>query len=399
MNTDKLNQQHFKHENNQPESQFIFTSKDQTLTASGIIKTLSNNGLNQSDFIKSVKYQLKKLKKNGNKNPIAIGSIPFDTTQKTEFFVPNKSAFSDTLLPSPEASNEILSLTSLSQVTGEKHFKGAVNKALLLSENTHLDKVVLSRAIDVNTTKNLNARHMAEVLYQQNPTAYVFSIPQSNGSVLIGASPELLVKKQNNLVSSNPLAGSRKRTPLKQENKKLSDELWSCKKDRFEHKLVADAVYQHLEPFCETINNPDAPSIIETSSMIHLSTKIDGILSSESTSALDLAYALHPTPAICGTPAGLAKATIQHLEGYERSQFCGAVGWMDADGNGEWVVTIRCGVIKQNSIRLYAGAGIVQGSDPEAEFNETEAKLHTMLSALGLNTANDTAQTIQAKAL
>ncbi|MDN2662328.1 isochorismate synthase MenF [Psychromonas sp. 14N.309.X.WAT.B.A12] len=400
MNTENLDQKNVTQQSNQSEVQFIFTSQHKILTATGIKKTLSNEGLNTSEFITSVKSHLKELKKMGHDNPIAIGSIPFDITQKTEFFIPNNSVYSDNFDSSSENSeSNATKLISLSQVTGEQHFKGAVNKALSLSENTQLDKVVLSRAIDVQTSETLNAQSMARVLYQQNPSAYVFSIPQSNGSILVGASPELLVKKQGNQVSSNPLAGSRKRTAITKQNEQLSEELWSCTKDRFEHKLVAEAVYQNLKPFCDQLNNPKAPSIIETSAMIHLSTKIDGTLTSENTSALDLAYALHPTPAICGTPAHLAKATIQHLEGYERAQFCGAVGWMDADGNGEWVVTIRCGVIQQNSIRLYAGAGIVQGSDPAAEFNETEAKLNTMLTALGFNAANEPQQSTQAMAL
>ncbi|RBW41716.1 isochorismate synthase [Psychromonas sp. B3M02] len=400
MNTENIDQKNIKQKTKQAKMEFIFTSPHKILTAEGVKKTLSNEGLDTSEFIISVKSHLKKLKENGHENPIAIGSIPFDINQKTEFFIPNSSTFSEHFSDGTETQEiDSTKLISLSQVTGEQHFKGAVNKALSLSKNTQLDKVVLSRAIDVQTSGTLNAQRMARVLYQQNPSAYVFSIPQSNGSTLVGASPELLVKKQGNQVSSNPLAGSRKRTAIATQNDALSDELWSCTKDRFEHKLVADAVYQHLQPFCSEINNPEAPSIIETSAMIHLSTKIDGTLTSENTSALDLAYALHPTPAICGTPANLAKATIQHLEGYERAQFCGAVGWMDSQGNGEWVVTIRCGVIQQNAIRLYAGAGIVEGSDPAAEFNETEAKLNTMLSALGFNAANETQQSAQTMVL
>jgi len=363
---------------------FIFTSKGRSLKASGILCTISNESLNQDSFIETIKSRLNEFKANGQKNPIVIGSIPFDSNEETEFFIPKSSEFSSTLTMNAATSNNTAQLTSLAQVTDESHFKEAVNKALLFSEHTHLDKVVLSRAIDVQTTAVINATDMATTLYQQNPNAFVFSIPQSDGTILIGASPELLVKKQNNQVTSNPLAGSRKRTNSLVENKQNSNELWHCEKDRYEHKLVADAVFKHLNPFCQTLNTPVAPSIIETPTMLHLSTEIDGTLASNNTSVLDLVYALHPTPAVCGTPPALAKATIQYLEGYDRAKFCGAVGWMDAEGNGEWVVTIRCGVIKQNSIRLYAGAGIVSGSDPLAEFAETEAKLNTMLKALGL---------------
>ncbi|WP_299002032.1 isochorismate synthase MenF [uncultured Shewanella sp.] len=378
--------------------QFIFTSQYRSLVASGIACRISNKGLNQDEFIEAIKLQLNKLKADGEKKPIVIGAIPFDTSAETEFIIPESSTFSETLVTNHVRHNKTAQCASLSQVTDENHFKAAVNKALLLSEHTHLDKVVLSRAVDVETTTRLNANDMASTLYQQNPSAFIFSIPQSNGTTLIGASPELLVSKQDDHVISNPLAGSRKRTNSITDNQQISDELWQCEKDRYEHKLVADAVSNHLSPFCNTLNAPDTPSIIETSTMLHLSTKIEGKLASKSTSALDLAYALHPTPAICGTPSALAKVTIQHLEGYDRAQFCGAVGWMDAEGNGEWVVTIRCGIIKQKSIRLYAGAGIVKGSDPIAEFNETEAKLNTMLTALGLQFPSTPIQTRQSVA-
>jgi len=367
-----------------PEPKFVFTSKDRSLIASGICRKISNNGLNQDAFIDEIKNQLNELKSSGHENPIAIGAIPFDTNKETDFFVPEYSAFSSALALNKTTDSQIAQFTSLSQVTGENHFKGAVTKALSLSEHTHLNKVVLSRAIDVQTSTTLDTNTVVNTLYQQNPNAFVFSIPQSDGSTLIGASPELLIKKQGKRVTSNPLAGSRKRTASAAINKKNSNELWRCQKDRYEHKLVADAVSMQLAPFCQTLETPTAPSIIETSTMLHLSTKIDGRLTSKNTSVLELVYALHPTPAVCGTPLSLAKATIDYLEGYDRAQFCGAVGWMDADGNGEWVVTIRCGVIKQNSIRLYAGAGIVNGSMPTAEFDETEAKLNTMLKALGL---------------
>lgn len=374
------------------EAKFIFTSKGHSLNASGIECKISSTGLSQTDFIETIKSRLNDLKLKGKENPIVIGAIPFDITEDTEFIVPKHSYFSSSMGVDIAPKDLKIQLASLSQVTSEDHFKKAVNKALSLSEHTDLDKVVLSRAIDVETSHSLNVSAMATTLYQQNPNAFVFSIPQSDGSTLIGASPELLVKKQDKEVSSNPLAGSRKRTTSAQENKISSDELWKCKKDRYEHKLVADAVFNGLAPYCKGLNLPETPSIIETPTMLHLSTKIDGLLASANTSVLELAYALHPTPAVCGTPADLAKATIQHLEKYDRDQFCGAVGWMDADGNGEWVVTIRCGVIKKNTIRLYAGAGIVSGSDPTAEFDETEAKLNTMLNVFGLSQTNNIQQ-------
>lgn len=366
------------------DSLFIFTSKQHSLTARGIECIISNVGHNCESFIETIKEKLSALKSTGIENPIVIGSIPFDVKQATELFVPKSYQFTDLLSSATPDSKSKPQMTSLKQVTNESHYKGAVNKALSLFEQTQLDKVVLSRAIDVETSHILDAEVMANTLYQQNPDAYVFCIPQSNGKTLIGASPELLIKKQGVNVFSNPLAGSRKRVAEPEAATRITHELWHCEKDRYEHKLVADAVEKGLSPYCSSLSAPQAPSVINTPTMWHLSTKFSGNLMQD-ISVLELAYDLHPTPAVCGTAKALAKATIKELEGYDREQFCGAVGWMDSEGNGEWVVTIRCGVMSNKSIRLYAGAGVVAGSDPESEFQETEAKLNTMLNAFGLN--------------
>lgn len=376
------------------DNEFIFAHKGKVLTTQGLLATVSNEGKNHDQFINAVKTKLAQLEQAGHQNPIMIGAIPFDTSHKTQFYFPEKYQFTPKL-DSSYLNRSHPKFDAIKPVTQANHYAFAVSKALSLFEKSKLNKVVLSRAIDVESQTPLDPLALTAQLYQQNPSAYVFCIPQSNGKTLLGASPELLIRRNNEHVFSNPLAGSRKRVgKTAEDDKAITDELWHCEKDRYEHKLVADAVKTGLEPYCSSLDCPSAPSIIHTPTMWHLSTKVQGTLKArQDASALELAYQLHPTPAVCGSPFALAKVAIEHLEGYDREHFCGAVGWMDAKGNGEWVVTIRCGVLSQNSIRLYAGAGVVTGSDPQFEYLETEAKLNTMLNAFGLANQEEQART------
>ncbi len=226
-----------------------------------------------------------------------------------------------------------------------------------------LEKVVLSRAIDVQSAEQTSPAHAYGSLLAQNLGAYVFQIPLPEGETLLGASPELLVSRSEMAVVSNPLAGSRPRHAFS-DQQAASAELLGAQKDRYEHALVADAVAAALAPFCRELDVPLEPQVIATPTMWHLSTRIAGWLH-EPSPVLALALALHPTPAVCGTPLSAARQAIARLEGYDRRFYCGAVGWMDADGNGEWVVTIRCGVLAGRQLRLYAGAGVVVGSSPK----------------------------------
>ena len=129
---------------------------------------------------------------------------------------------------------------------------------------------------------------------------------------------------------------------------------------------------------------PSEPSIFHTETMWHLGTRIEGVLKDPATTSLDLALAMHPTPAVCGFPQQKAAEAISDIESFNRELFTGMVGWCNASGDGEWAVTIRCAEINANKIRLFAGAGIVPGSNPDKELGETSAKFKTMLNALGI---------------
>jgi isochorismate synthase len=157
----------------------------------------------------------------------------------------------------------------------------------------------------------------------------------------------------------------------------------SSEKDRHEHVLVVQSIIECLQPFCKHVSTSQT-KVISTSKLWHLSTTIEGELLDPLMSSLEIAYALHPTPAICGTPRKVAQNLIRRLEGTERNYFSGLVGWCDHEGNGIWAVTIRCALITQESAKLYAGAGIVEQSVAELEYLETGAKMETVLSALGV---------------
>jgi isochorismate synthase len=148
---------------------------------------------------------------------------------------------------------------------------------------------------------------------------------------------------------------------------------------------VADSVRASLEPLCDQLSAPATPRLVATATMWHLQTEIVGELTDPRTSSLQLALALHPTPAVCGVPTAQARATIGELEGFDRDFYAGVVGWCDRSGDGEWVVAIRCAEVRPESLRLYSGAGIVAGSVPSAEVAETSAKFRTMLEAIGLD--------------
>lgn len=162
----------------------------------------------------------------------------------------------------------------------------------------------------------------------------------------------------------------------------LASGLLHSEKDLREHAIVVREIERILRPLCVELSVPAMPSAISTDTLWHLSTQIDGVLAEPVPTALDLARALHPTPAICGYPTALAREAIGALEGFARGYYAGLVGWQDESGDGEWALALRCAQVEGRHLRLYAGAGIVAGSDPESEYVETRTKLATLFRAL-----------------
>ncbi|WP_378733913.1 isochorismate synthase [Nocardia brasiliensis] len=268
----------------------------------------------------------------------------------------------------------------------------SVERALVKLAGSGQHKVVLARAIDVITAEPARARDLVRSLILGEPDAYVFAVPVGtvrNGArrMLVGASPELVVRRVGRSVVSNPLAGSAPRSADPVEDRRRAWELQRSAKDLREHRIVVDAVADALRPFCAALEVPDQPSVIHTRTMWHLSTRVRGVLADPLPNALELAAALHPTPAVCGWPASFARRVIAESEAFDRQFYCGLTGWMNETGDGEWVLALRCAEVADTRLRLYAGAGVVEGSDPASELAETSAKFRTFLSAIGLEDA------------
>ncbi|RFA29008.1 hypothetical protein CAI21_11200 [Alkalilimnicola ehrlichii] len=322
---------------------------------------------------------------------LAVGALPFERDADVALFVPETLRC---MLPAAEFVRSLL-IPPVTHTIEECRsdpacFLEGVEQALMLIEQGALSKIVLSRALDLKLDREVALAAVLKRLTQQNRSGYTYALqlPFREGEqtprTLFGASPELLISRHGNHVTSNPLAGSLPRTGCPIQDQRRATALLASDKDRREHAIVVAAVEEALRPYCASLVVPAQPSVVFTDSMMHLSTRIAGTLTRPHVSTLELVYALHPTPAVCGYPTEPARRAIKALEPFDRGAFTGAIGWLDAKGNGEWAVTIRCAESAGRALRLFAGAGIVAGSTPQQELAETSSKLRTMLVALGV---------------
>jgi salicylate biosynthesis isochorismate synthase len=243
-----------------------------------------------------------------------------------------------------------------------------------------LRKVVLSRSVIVRSDSAPNGFDLVHHLETTYPRCFGFGW-QTGAATFVGASPELLVRSVGGAVTSNPLAGSAPRGEGEEEDRALAEGLMRSPKDRIEHRLVVDDVVGRLAPYVGEVVVPDGPSLKRMASVQHLSTPVSGILTAP-TDVLQLVDALHPTPAVGGTPRDRAVSFIDKVEGFDRGWYAGGVGWVDGSGEGEFAIALRCGLIEGTEAHIYAGAGIVADSDPEAELGETRLKLRPLLELL-----------------
>ena len=239
-----------------------------------------------------------------------------------------------------------------------------------------LEKVVLARDVRVWSKASFDVPVLAQRLAARFPDCYTFALEG-----WVGATPELLVKRMGRSVESLVLAGSAARGESVADDDRISASLLHSAKDRDEHELALRSVREVLEPLCLELSVAPRPSLLRLANVQHLSTSVWGTLASEA-DALRLAGKLHPTAAVCGVPRRNALELSRSLEGLERGRYGGPVGWVDARGDGEWGIALRCAELEGDRGRLFAGAGIVAGSDPVAELEETRLKLRAMQSAL-----------------
>lgn len=273
--------------------------------------------------------------------------------------------------------------------TAAEYARG-VRHALDQIESGVLDKVVLGRCLDVVSEPPLSAEEVVARLMEARPGRYVFSVPLTHdlvsGPVLVGASPELLVRRRGTEVTSLPLAGSVPRSDDPDEDNRRAEALLASNKDLDEHAFVVDEIVAALRPVALELRADTTPRLLATDTLWHLASSVEARIEPKTgPSALHLARLLHPTPAVGGVPTREALAAIEEIEGPGlRGPLAGAVGWVDDAGDGEFAVAIRAGVLHGANLTLFAGAGIVAGSVPEAEVRETGAKLATMARAVGL---------------
>ncbi|MFT4152053.1 MAG: isochorismate synthase [Paracoccaceae bacterium] len=273
-------------------------------------------------------------------------------------------------------------------------YAAAVTRALEMigedpADGCGLKKVVLARSLLARAPQPIDLPAVLNRL-ATDPAAMAFLLRlPSDGAPrhLIGATPELLLRKTGPRIFSHPLAGSARRLDDAAADRAAAEHLSTSAKDRHEHRFVVDFILDTLTPLCRTLACPRGTGLTSTSSMWHLGTGIEGVLRDPDIPSAVLAAALHPTPAVCGTPQGRAAAAIAELEPVARGFYAGAVGWTDRAGDGAWHVAIRCAEVSGAEARLFAGAGIVAGSDPQAERAETGAKFAALLSGLGLDGA------------
>ena len=327
--------------------------------------------------------------------PILFGSFSFDPNEKSILVIPEitlgkKAGKSwvtwignDTQPNFSTISNSLPSgeITWSNGALSESQWKDQVSFAVDSIKQNKLEKVVLARDQVAASTASINTRGLLQRLEIEYPSTWLFLVDG-----LIGATPELLVRLSKSLVTSRVLAGTIRKTGNEDRDLALAASLAKSSKDLEEHEYAVRSVADALAPFCSSTNVPESPFVLHLSNVMHLATDVTGVLNDSAKQAdiFTLIQQLHPSAAVCGTPTSAAKKFIIDFEKMNRERYAGPVGWIDANGDGEIAIALRCGQLSQDnkSIRIFAGCGVVAGSDPANELAESQAKLMPMRTAL-----------------
>jgi menaquinone-specific isochorismate synthase len=288
--------------------------------------------------------------------------------------------FSRFELREPAAEGEAAGPLSFTQ-SEAGDYRAAVRQGLERIAAGEFQKIVLARAIDLAASRALHPLEVLNGLRERFPECYAFSAASGEGPSFIGASPERLVRVSQGAIETEALAGSARRGAGASEDAALAAGLLRSEKDLREHRHVIDSITRRLEPLGARLEHPETPAVRKLANVQHLHTPMRGKLP-EGVRLLDLVAVLHPTPAVGGTPREAAVARIRELEGFPRGLYAGAIGWLNARGGGEFFVGLRSALVEGAKARVYAGAGIVAGSEPERELAETELKFQALLAAL-----------------
>jgi isochorismate synthase len=323
--------------------------------------------------------------------PIVLGAFAFDADGPAALMTPHSVRRTIELPDWPTSSLPTVRIAAAVPTLDEHRARVRHACDQLAAPGGTLHKVVLARALRLAAEAPLDARIILHRLVTTDPAAYGYLVDlspaggQYSGMALVGASPELLVARNGDRVTCQPFAGSAPRSADSDLDAATGAALADSAKNRHEHQLVIDTTAEILRPLCSELTIAPTPKLSRTAALWHLRTPISGRLRDTSTTALDLALALHPTPAVGGVPTDAAAKLIATLEG-DRGFYAGAVGWCDARGDGVWAVSIRCAQLSadRRTALAHSGGGIVAESDPDDEVAETTMKFVTILTALGV---------------
>ncbi len=320
---------------------------------------------------------------------VAFGSIAFADSSSSEsvLIVPKAiigsrdgrswlTTVDDATWPnkSPYRVNEPLVMRSGTQ--SRDGFEASVQRVIEAIEKGTAKKVVLARDLTTATPQDFDIRPVLAKLADKYPSCWVYSVDGT-----FGASPELLVRVAHGQVSARVLAGTAGRGTDPAVDQAIAAALAGSSKNLAEHTFAVDSLVQALEPFCDHVDADSEPFSLALPNVWHLASDVHGVLKQDS-SVLDLADALHPTAAVAGTPRSAAQQLIEQLEPFDRGRYAGPVGWIGADGDGEWAIALRGGQLGSDEITAYAGCGIVAESEPSAELAETDLKFQPIIGAL-----------------
>jgi menaquinone-specific isochorismate synthase len=322
---------------------------------------------------------------------VALGALPFDRKAPASLVVPAelvrrdadgrqwRTTIGDPVDAPPPGPATTLLPDGFSLRSPRTHgdWQRTIADAVAAIAAGDLDKVVVAREVLVEANRPIVVPDVLERLRALYPACVVFSVDG-----FIGASPELLVERRGASVRSHPLAGTFPRSGDPHADEVLAAELVASVKDQREHRFVIEEIDRVLRPRCTALDLPATPSIMQLRNVLHLGTEIAGRLAAPAPTALELAAALHPTPAVAGTPTSAALAWLDEHEGLARDRYAGPVGWVDGNGDGTFAIGIRSAEISGPTARLFAGVGVVEGSDPRRELVETQLKLQAILAAV-----------------
>ncbi|MEG8946640.1 isochorismate synthase [Rosettibacter firmus] len=346
-------------------------------------------------FVGGIKFPIKEKSNLWNDFPTEIWYVPEISfiTYKNRYFFAFNFMFDDVI--NTETLNKKLKTIfrpqkniteSLNEVflksTTFNQWEKMVSTAFKKIESGELYKVVLARLKKRPLKTNINLKELIEKLKKENSECYVFCW-KNNDSIFLGASPELLGKFSNNKFETDALAGSIRRGTNHNEDDLLANQLLNDKKNINEHNSVVNYLIHKLSEYSTSVTY-DKTKIRKLKNIQHLWTPIKAKVR-KNISIIELIKNIFPTPAICGLPKVKALKTIEQLENFDRGLYAGVMGWFNLNGNGEFFVSIRSALIKNSSLYLFAGSGIVEESEIKNEFEETELKFKTLMSIFKLN--------------